>query len=225
MNYRKVYCAIIAHAKSEEKLGIRSKGNGNYYERHHILPKSLFPLWKKRKSNIVLLTAREHFFCHQLLTKIYTDGKMIHALWFLTIHNKTLVVSSREYARIREQFSKHQSEKLKGSISPNKGKKMSKETRKKLSEAHKGKSTWNKGKHNIYSPEVIEKIKKARQRQTLEGKTNKGCHWSEDAKQRCSKAQLGCKYYNNGSITIRCKPSEIPDGFTLGILRKVKHDN
>lgn len=80
MNYRHVYMLIIEHAKSEEKLGIRKKGNGNYYESHHILPRSLFPLWVKRKSNIVLLTAREHFFCHQLLTKIYHTQQMFKAL-------------------------------------------------------------------------------------------------------------------------------------------------
>jgi hypothetical protein len=67
MDYRKVYIFIIKKAKSEN----RQKGKGIYYERHHILPKSLFPLWDKEKKNLVLLTAREHFFCHQLLTKIY----------------------------------------------------------------------------------------------------------------------------------------------------------
>lgn len=62
MNYRNIYLRVIKKAKEEELNGLRKKGNGNYYERHHILPKSLFPLWSKRKSNIVLLTAREHFF-------------------------------------------------------------------------------------------------------------------------------------------------------------------
>lgn len=37
MNYRHVYMLIIEHAKSEQKLGLRKKGNGNYYEAHHIL--------------------------------------------------------------------------------------------------------------------------------------------------------------------------------------------
>ena len=78
MNYRHVYMLIIEHAKSEQKLGIRKRGNGVYYESHHVLPKSLFPLWKYRKRNMVLLTAREHFFCHQLLSKIcYTDFYVI----------------------------------------------------------------------------------------------------------------------------------------------------
>jgi len=104
MNYRHVYCVIISHAKSEEKLGIRAKGNGNYYERHHILPKSLFPLWKNRKSNIVLLTAREHFFCHQLLEKIYPNSGMFLALWRLATDGQNKYCSSREYQKLKEKY-------------------------------------------------------------------------------------------------------------------------
>ena len=104
MNYRHIYMLIIEHAKSEQKLGIRVKGNGNYYEKHHILPKSIFPLWKKRKENLVLLTAREHFFCHQLLTKIFPSNEMITALFFLCNDNQNNTkTSSNEYAKIREQ--------------------------------------------------------------------------------------------------------------------------
>ena len=88
MNYRHIYMLIVERAKSEEKLGLRKKGNGEYYERHHILPKSLFPLWAKKKSNLVLLTARENFFCHQLLTKIYSSKEMYSALWMLSITRK-----------------------------------------------------------------------------------------------------------------------------------------
>lgn len=106
MNYRHIYMLIIEHAKSEEKLGLRKKGNGEYYERHHILPKSLFPLWETRKSNLVLLTAREHFFCHQLLTKIYPCNEMNTALFFMSssMENK---IGSREYSRVSEQYSQH----------------------------------------------------------------------------------------------------------------------
>lgn len=50
MNYKKLYIDIISKAKSEN----RKKGHGVYYENHHILPKSLFPLWKTKKSNLVL---------------------------------------------------------------------------------------------------------------------------------------------------------------------------
>ena len=101
MNYRHIYMLVIEHAKSEEKLGLRKKGNGNYYERHHILPKSLFPLWTKNKRNLVLLTAREHFFCHQLLTKIYPTPQMFCALKFLATDGQNKYCKSKDYERIR----------------------------------------------------------------------------------------------------------------------------
>lgn len=81
MNYRKVYMAIISHALKEQSAGLRKRNTNISYESHHILPKSLFPLWTKRKSNKVPLTLREHYFCHQLLTKIYPTRPMFAALW------------------------------------------------------------------------------------------------------------------------------------------------
>ena len=59
--------SIVRNAKEEQNKGLRSKGDGKYYELHHILPKSLFPNWKRRKTNLVLLTAKEHYFVHELL--------------------------------------------------------------------------------------------------------------------------------------------------------------
>lgn len=106
MNYRHIYMIIITKAKNEMQQGIRVKGNGNYYERHHILPKSIFSLWTKRKSNIVLLTAREHFFCHQLLAKIYPGSKMSFALVaFTTRPNADYKISSKEYERLKKLHS------------------------------------------------------------------------------------------------------------------------
>lgn len=127
MNYRHIYMCIIAHAKSEEKSGLRKRGNGEYYESHHILPKSLYPLWKKRKSNIVLLTAREHFFVHELITKIYPTPQMTYALHaFVSRPNADYKITSREYERIKIEFSKLHSERMTGRyVSPETGKKIS----------------------------------------------------------------------------------------------------
>ena len=127
MNYRHIYMCIIAHAKSEEKLGLRTRKNGDYYECHHILPKSLFPLWKNRKSNKVFLTARERFFVHQLLTKIYPGSEMTFAIHaFVSRPNADYKITSREYERIKKSFSKLQSERMTGHyVSPETGKKIS----------------------------------------------------------------------------------------------------
>ena len=144
MNYRHVYMLIIEHAKKEVKLGLRPRNQRQkknfpiqYFEFHHILPKSLFPLWVKRKSNIVPLTAREHFFCHQLLTKIYPTTSMIYALFLLCNCKQYsyIRITSREYESLRKNFGLVISKKLKGIKKPwLKGKPF----------GHPG---WNKGGH------------------------------------------------------------------------------
>lgn len=129
MNYKHIYMLIIEHAKSQN----RHKSDGNYYERHHILPKSLFPLWKNRKSNIVLLTAREHFFCHQLLTKIYPSDKMFYALHsFISRPNADYKITSREYEKLKKDFSERMKENK-----PNLGRHWTEEQRHKISEGTK----------------------------------------------------------------------------------------
>ena len=115
MNYRHVYMLIVEHAKSEMKSGLRPKNHrdkknfqSQYFEMHHVLPRSLYPNWVKRKSNIVALTAREHFFCHKLLTKIYPCDKMKYALFafFMIQPNGERQISSRDYENLRILASK-----------------------------------------------------------------------------------------------------------------------
>lgn len=77
MNYKNIYKSIIVKAKQEH----RAKTVDSYYEKHHIIPDFMFKNRKRTgkpghldgnpndKSNIVLLTPREHFICHVLLYK------------------------------------------------------------------------------------------------------------------------------------------------------------
>ena len=71
--YSRLYHRIIASAQNRDV----SEG---YYERHHIIPRSLGGT--DSKSNLVEVTAREHFILHYLLTK-FTEGpdfrKMVNA--------------------------------------------------------------------------------------------------------------------------------------------------
>ena len=68
MNYKIIYDNIIGNAKIR---GLK-KTNLNYYtEKHHIVPHCLNGT--DESSNLVLLTAREHFVCHQLLYKMYKN--------------------------------------------------------------------------------------------------------------------------------------------------------
>lgn len=101
MDYQKIYDQIINRAKSENRI----KYNGIYYEKHHINPRCLGG--GDNKSNLVLLTAREHFICHWILTRLYpNNSKIIHALWGmcnnLTSSNQNRYIpSSRAYEEAR----------------------------------------------------------------------------------------------------------------------------
>lgn len=63
--YTRWYNSIISAAKQRTEIA-------GYYEKHHIIPKSLGG--NNSKENLVKLTSREHFICHWLLTKM-TTGK------------------------------------------------------------------------------------------------------------------------------------------------------
>jgi hypothetical protein len=98
MDHRKIYEQIIAKAKSEN----RKKKNGYYYENHHILPKCLGGL--DVKDNLVLLTPKEHFICHKLLTYIYPKNLGIVYAFRLMIKMPMYKASSRDYAHAKELY-------------------------------------------------------------------------------------------------------------------------
>ena len=90
MNYQKIYDSIITRAQKRPIL------EGEYTERHHILPKSLGG--SNRKANIVRLYPREHFVCHVLLHKLH-GGKMTYTLYMMS-KRKQYNSKSYETARI-----------------------------------------------------------------------------------------------------------------------------
>lgn len=130
--YNTYYFNIIDRARNRSVSG--------YVERHHIFPKSLGG--SNDKDNIVSLTAREHFVCHLLLTKM-TQGddkrKMIHAAWAMAnLQNSSQTrykITSRLYETLRESYATVTRERLKGKP----GRKHSEETKKKIAQAHLGK--------------------------------------------------------------------------------------
>ena len=111
MDYKKIYYKIIENAKHEIKEDRRNIG---YFEKHHILPKSLGG--SNDKNNLVKLTAREHFICHWLLVKMYDKGtdehyKMLCALWRMNNNGsrsqKEHYINSRAYEKLRTEFAEN----------------------------------------------------------------------------------------------------------------------
>ena len=116
--YTRWYNQIIEQAK------IRVIINDGYSERHHIIPKSLGG--SDSETNLVKLTAREHFVVHWLLIKMVINTKQKYQMWnaFSCMLYRELPgkqrykVSSRVFENIKIAGSKIKSEKFKGKNNP-----------------------------------------------------------------------------------------------------------
>ena len=104
MNYAKIYESIIEKRKINIPTG--------YTEEHHIVPRSLDGT--DDKTNLVKLTAKEHFICHLLLTKMYPKGsleyyKMSHAFLMMFVsskdHGGNRYITSKKYEKLKVSFS------------------------------------------------------------------------------------------------------------------------
>jgi hypothetical protein len=147
----------------------RFKGDGNYYEEHHIIPKSLGG--SNDKDNLVLLTAREHFLAHYLLYKFNKCSETLNA--FIMMQNRGIYKTSKLYENSRKEFSKYMSEHNPSKFRTqevidrvanwHRGRKRSPETCKRISEANKGQKAWNKGLKYKIGPnaQLSEKLRKS----------------------------------------------------------------
>jgi hypothetical protein len=135
--YTTWYTAITDRARTRKLDG--------YTERHHVIPKSLNGT--DNKTNLVDLTAREHFICHWLLTKMYTGeakSKMIYALNGMKRNGKftqryETLITSRVYESLKKEFSIVHSATMKGRDPWNRGIPITEEQREKNRIAATGK--------------------------------------------------------------------------------------
>jgi len=227
MDYRKLYLKIVGKAKKEQEDGIRFKGNGNYYESHHIFPKSLFPLWKDKKSNLVLLTAREHFFCHQLLTKIWPSPQMNFAiaafLWGVkkesTFNKRKSMykINSREYERIRKSLGKEfkdlQKQKWKKRDAKWVKNWLAKQLKTKSERTKEQKESTKKKLQETLSKRTFEEWEKIKEK-IKNSRENKSEEEKRILSEKLSLNTKGKKWFNNGKKEILC--FECPNGFTKG---------
>lgn len=204
MNYSRIYQLLI-----QKRINTPISKTDCYVERHHIVPRS--EGGTNDISNLVNLTAREHFIAHLLLARIYNDKQMWFALNAMVNlkcnENRKFKYNSRlfEHARIMmikmakgTKFSNEHREKISKSKI---GKKLSEQTKLKMSLSRKGKHLgfkkgnvpWNKGKH--HSIQTRNKISNS-----LVGHVpiNKGSSLSIQIKSKISKSLLGHVPTNKG---------------------------
>ena len=199
MNYLKHYTRLIQTRKELP----RKKGNVEYYENHHIIPKWLGG--DDSKDNMVLLTAREHFVAHWLLWKHHRDRKSAFAFHMMTLcwnNQQQRIGSSWQFEIAKKavfEFQRGENHHRYGKPGTMKGKKHTEEALEKLrrpkSEVHKlNQSKAMKGKYK--------------------GRKN-GPH-SDERKDNISTARLGMKWYTDGNTDIQVKEGDVPQGFTPG---------
>lgn len=136
--YTKIYYNIIEKRKNEKITG--------YTELHHIIPKSLGG--SNSTENLIYLTAREHFVCHWLLTKmvdnIHDIYKMNNAFSCMLYREndaqQRYKISSKVFENIKKNISVSRSLYFSGKNNPMYNKTHSEEARKKISTTHKGKT-------------------------------------------------------------------------------------
>jgi hypothetical protein len=220
MNHQKIYDNIIFKAKLKNRKKIKKTDiNYVYYEKHHIISKCLGG--GEENENKVLLTAKEHYVCHKLLTYIYSKNRKIACAFNLMTFDKRGKhnISSRDYAYARELkvkfpiivwnkgkcgLQKHSEETKQKMSNERKGKPKSEEHKKKMRLLKMG-NTYMKGKK--CSDETKEKMSKAKKGKTFteehkkhiseshKGKVawNKGCPMLEETKLKISNKLQGKK--------------------------------
>lgn len=177
--YTTTYYNIINRA------AVRVNATG-YTETHHIIPKSLGGT--DEATNLVVLTAREHFICHRLLINM-TQGankrSMSHALRMMTAHSPTqngnrYLPSGIIYENMKIQMN-----------AASKGRPCSPETREKIrqgnlnrpppTQATRDKLSAAAKRRKGFTPEGLKKVQES----------NRNRVWTEESKQRLRDANLG----------------------------------
>jgi hypothetical protein len=154
-----------------------------YYESHHIIPKSLGG--SNEPSNLVLLTAKEHFICHHLLVKMTENDnkrKMSFAFWCFCI------LKNEYQDRHKVTAQQYEIAKLLKKEYSRRGYTHTEESKQKMSDSKKGKPSKLKGiptgRKIEYTDEIRQKIS-----QSKLGKKRKP--FTEETKQKMSKSGKG----------------------------------
>jgi hypothetical protein len=198
--YTRIYNLIVERAKHRIL--------DSYYEKHHIIPQSLGGT--NEKENIVHLTAREHFICHLLLTRM-TNGtnrsKMYQAAWMMAScfgkNQERYKINNRLYEKLKIEMSS-----IKKSMTTwNKGITPKDETRLKLRASSisklvsSGKITQEEADYRNSLP--LQEIKRHNKRKpkepkVLKGRSKGGWKWSAEDKAKLSAQRMGRTPWNKG---------------------------
>ena len=221
--YTNWYYSIIKNIQCQDRKKLsKTHSDFIYYERHHIIPKSLGGI---DKNNVVLVTAKEHFILHILLTKMCISTKhtqqMLNALIKMKQSNKyqNRYFNTRLYEYLKKKivYSNERRNKQKEKITcvdTMTGKFLQVDKEVFYSSLHLKGTNYGKKRTKKWCENHSKKMKG--NNNPFFGKK----HTIEIQKiinEKNSKAMTGRIWITNGKKTIRIFPDDImPDGFTKG---------
>lgn len=144
-------------------------------------------------TNLVKLTAKEHYVAHHLLYKIYRNKEMTMAFMLMVNVERggqKFKITASTYHKLKEDNAEVRSIAMTGGVSPAKGKKWSKESKAKLSASTKGRTGGNYNTPGFRGKHHTEENKKA----ISERRKGIGTHFtphSEETRKKMSEDRKG----------------------------------
>lgn len=192
MDYEKIYDNLINYRKEN----ILDESNCEYYETHHVVPRSIDKKLLYKKSNKVNLTVREHFIAHLLLKRIYKKKfgedsyqyrAMVKTCFLFANKHKGVTINSRTIEKLRIAYKKLPS--------PMTGRPMSDNAKKALLKANIGRKFTDEHKRKI----VESRIKNGNNKLSEEHKqiliqSRLGSKHTEETKERIRQKKLGFRH-------------------------------
>lgn len=151
--YTKIYLSIVKNAMSRAPNKREAKKILGYVESHHVIPKCII-----KNNDVVHLSAKEHFICHLLLTKMFNDKIILQKM------NYAIAAFLRKNTHQKRVYTAKQYEMARLAVSvANKSREISMETREKIRQSKKGSKGSFCGKsHSFETKKAISEKKKGR---------------------------------------------------------------
>lgn len=181
--YTKIYFSLVEKCRNRISREM-------FYEKHHIIPKSMGG--RNTKENLVLMTPKEHYVAHHLLTKMCNGvyaTKMNYAFWKMNIRLKkmgNIRINLKTYEEIRRKQQENMSRTMSGRV-------VSESAREAVRRSNKLRTG---EKHPLFGTKRPEHVIEAGRKANLGNKYCVGRIASKETRERLSLAQKKREKFN-----------------------------
>lgn len=192
MDYEKIYDNLISYRREN----VLDESNCEYYETHHVVPRSIDKKLIYKKSNKVNLTVREHFVAHLLLKRIYKKKfgedsyqyrAMVKTCFLFANKHKDVTINSRTIEKLRIAYKKLPS--------PKKGKPMASHVKEALLNANLGRKHTKEHRQKILETRIKNGNNKlSEEHKQILIQSRLGSKHTEETKERIRQKKLGFRH-------------------------------